>query len=371
MVAAADKARQAMADHDLVIEVLDARCPGASGNPTIDRMRLHRQRPLLKVLNKTDIADPAITAAWLAYFNAQKNTHAIALSCKKPGEAAKVLAAARKLAPHRNDNLKPLRMLIMGVPNVGKSTLINALLKRKVAKTGDEPAITKILHRYDLTSDMQLTDTPGLMWPRITQPSDGLMLAASHVIGANAYIDSEVAIYLADLLLELYPQAVATRYGISPELIAQATAAREAAAAAETSKTVSAHGEQAPAQFEAGTDAGNEGHTLGAAEATADDTGLASGTGGRDDAEATHGFDGVALIESIAAKRGYRLKGSHVDFDKASLALLADYRGGALGRISLETPKSRDALLARAKHTEAAQQAAEEAAAQPAAGSQA
>jgi len=301
MVAAVDKAKEAMAAHDLVIEVLDARCPGASGNPLVERLRMARQRPCLKVLNKADIADPAVTAAWLTHYNAQKNVTAIAISCKKPGEPGKVLAAARKLAPHRNDNFKPLRMLIMGVPNVGKSTLINALLKRKIAKTGDEPAVTKILHRYDLSSDTQLTDTPGLMWPNIKNPSDGLMLAASHVIGTNAYIESEVAVYLADLLIARYPQVLKERYGFAaalPEAAAQAAALRIAA------------------------------------------------TTHRNEPDGEAADDGVAVIETIAKKRGYLLKGKGVDFDKAAIALLVDFRIGALGRISLETPETRAAMLA-------------------------
>ena len=122
MAVAIKKVKEAMAEQDMVIEVLDARCPMASSNPMVETLRAHRQRPCLKVLNKMDLADPAATQAWLTFFNAQKNVKAIALSCKKSGEAPKVLAAAKKLAPHRNDNLKPLRMLIMGVPNVGKST---------------------------------------------------------------------------------------------------------------------------------------------------------------------------------------------------------------------------------------------------------
>jgi len=281
MVAASDKAKEALSEHDVVIEVLDARCPGASGNPNIERMRMSRQRPALKVLNKTDIADPAVTAEWLKYFNSLKNTHAIALSCKKPGEATKVIAAARKLAPHRQsvvDNTKPLRMLIMGVPNVGKSTLINALLKKRTAKVGDEPAVTKNQTRYDLGPGLRLTDTPGLMWPHIQQPSDGLMLAASHIIGANAYFESDAATFLADLLLVRYPQAMAERYKVIP---------------------------------------GSE------------------------------GMDGIALIEGIAIRRGLRGRGGEPDFDRAAIALLGDYRGGLLGRISLETPQSRAEMLAK------------------------
>jgi ribosome biogenesis GTPase A len=114
MAVAVDKIKKAMKDHDLVIEVLDARCPMASANPLIESLRSHRQRPCLKVLNKADLADAGVTQAWLVFFNAQKNVQAIALSCKKPGEAAKVIVAAKKLAPHRDDNLKPLRALIMG-----------------------------------------------------------------------------------------------------------------------------------------------------------------------------------------------------------------------------------------------------------------
>jgi ribosome biogenesis GTPase A len=286
MAVAVKKAKEAMAEQDMVVEVLDARCPMASANPLLATLRAHRQRPCLKVLNKMDLADPVATRAWLAFFNAQKDVKAIALSCKKPGEAVKVLAAARKLAPHRNDNLKPLRMLIMGVPNVGKSTLINALLKQRAAKVGDEPAVTKALARYDLSSTAILTDTPGLMWPRIEHASDGLMLAASHVIGANAYDEFEVAVFLADLLLARYPQALAARYGFP-------TAAVQAA------------GGQTP-------------------------------------------NDGVSVIEAIAVKRGYRLKGAGFDFAKAAITLLTDYRAGALGRVSLETPASFAIKLAQA-----------------------
>ena len=274
MAVAVKKIQDAMADHDVVIEILDARCPMASANPLIESLRLHRQRPCLKVLNKVDVADAAVTPQWLSLFNAQKNVHAIALSAKKPGDAQRIVAAAKKLAPHRNDNFKPLRMLVMGVPNVGKSTLINALLKQRKAKVGDEPAVTKALTRYDLSLTVSLTDSPGLMWPKIDHPDDGLMLAASHIIGTNAYIESEVAIRLAEILLERYPKALAARYGLT-----------------------------------------NGGQSL----------------------------DGVGVIEGVAAKRGFKLKGGHLDFDKAALALLGDYRSGALGKVSLETPATRAA----------------------------
>ncbi len=200
---------------DVVIEILDARLPEASCNPMISELRLHRQRPCLKVLNKADVADPAATKAWLDYFNSQENVRAVAISCKKPGDAAKVPDLCLPLAPHRGTRLKPLRMMVMGIPNVGKSTLINALLKRRVAKVGDEPAITKSQQEYELNACMTLIDTPGLMWPRIRHESDGYMLAASHAIGRNAVLDEEVAIFLGDELLAHYPARLAERYGFA------------------------------------------------------------------------------------------------------------------------------------------------------------
>ncbi len=261
---------------DLVIEVLDGRLPQASCNPMIEQLRVFRQRPCLKILNKSDLADPAVTQAWLAYYNSQKNVHAVALSCKKPSDVAKIPGLCLKLAPHRGTPLKPLRMMIMGIPNVGKSTLMNALLKRRVAAVGDEPAVTKVQQRLYLGNNMVLIDTPGMLWPKIAHPSDGLMLAASHAIGTNALIEEEVATFLADELLIRYAPLLAARYGIK-----------------------------------------------------------------------TEGIDGVSVIEGVALRRGFRLKGGDLDLEKAAHTLLQDYRTGALGRISLETPQTRAALLAR------------------------
>ena len=214
MTAARKKAEETMEFVDIVIEVLDARLPAASHNPMIDEMRLFRQRPNLKILNKADLADPKATQAWLNYFNALPNTKAVALSCKKPGDAKKIPALAKKLAPHRGTHLKPLRMMIMGIPNVGKSTLMNALLNRRIAKVGDEPAVTKSQQRFDLDDTMSIIDTPGMMWPKIEHDSDGYMLAASHAIGRNAVIDEDVALFLANNLLKNYPELLNLRFKI-------------------------------------------------------------------------------------------------------------------------------------------------------------
>jgi len=276
MDAARKEAAKTMAKVDVVIEILDARLPGASSNPLIERLRLHRQRPCLKVLNKSDLADPDATAAWVRHFGRDKAVKAVALSCKKPAEVARIPALAAALAPHRDGGVKELRMMVMGVPNVGKSTFVNALLKRKVAKTGDEPAVTRHQSRFDLGNDMVLIDTPGLMWS-IKHADDGLMLAASHAIGENAFISEEVAAFLAEILLKRYPGFIEKRYEVK-----------------------------------------------------------------------TNTLDGPGLVEAIARKRGYLLKGNRVDYEKAGNALVFDYRTGALGRISLETPESRAAMLAHA-----------------------
>ncbi len=215
MTLARKKAAETMAATDVVIEVLDARLPEASCNPMIEELRLHRQRPCLKILNKADLADPQATAAWLAFYNSQKNVKAVALSCKKASDVAKVTGLCQLLAAHRGTHLKPLRMMIMGIPNVGKSTLINALSKRRVAKVGDEPAVTKVQQRVDLGPTMTLIDTPGMLWPKIEYPDDGLMLAASHAVGRNAIIDEEVATFLGNVLVARYPALVAARYGFA------------------------------------------------------------------------------------------------------------------------------------------------------------
>ncbi|WP_292936431.1 ribosome biogenesis GTPase YlqF [Noviherbaspirillum sp.] len=278
MNAARKKAAESMEKTDLVIEVLDARLPQASCNPMIEQLRKQRQRPCLKILNKADLADPVATKAWLEYYNAQKDVSAVALSCKKPADVAKVPGFALKLAPHRGTALKPLRMMIMGIPNVGKSTLMNALLKKRVAAVGDEPAVTKMQQRLYLGNNMVLIDTPGMLWPKIEHPTDGLMLAASHAVGVNAVIEEEVATFLADQLLTHYPQLLTARYGFSID-----------------------------------------------------------------------GMDGVAVLEGVAKRRAFRVKGGDLDLEKAAHTLLQDYRSGALGRISLETPQSRAALLASYK----------------------
>ncbi len=217
MTSARRKAAETMEFIDVVVEVLDARLPQASCNPLITELRLLRQRPCLKILNKADLADPVVTQAWLNFFNKQAGVNAVALSCKNAGDAAKVPRLCQPLAPHRNSTHKPLRMMIMGIPNVGKSTLMNMLLKRRVANVGDEPAVTKSQQSHNINDRMTLTDSPGLLWPKIEKPEDGLKLATIHAIGRNAVIEEEVAEFLAATLLVRYPGLLAARYDVVEE----------------------------------------------------------------------------------------------------------------------------------------------------------
>ncbi len=212
MVAAQKKAAETMEFTDVVIEVLDARAPAASQNPMIKELGAARQRMNLKVLNKSDLADPKVTDQWIQYFNKLPKTKAIAISCKKVNEPKKILEICMSLTPHRGTALKPLRMMIMGVPNVGKSTLMNALLNKRIAKVGDEPAITKQQQRHHINDHMVLIDTPGMMWPKIDQEQYGYLLAANNAIGKNAYFEEEVAQELGAILLEAYPALLKSRY---------------------------------------------------------------------------------------------------------------------------------------------------------------
>ena len=181
-------------DIDVVIEVLDARLPGSSANPLLAELTGHK--PTLKVLNKQDVADPERTALWVDWYNAQSATRAVGLDASDPAPARKLIDACHLLAPNRGGMAKPMRVLICGVPNVGKSTLINTLTNKRQAKTGDEAGITKLEQRITLADDFYLWDTPGMLWPRIVVVESGYNLAASGAIGRNAYDEELVALEL-------------------------------------------------------------------------------------------------------------------------------------------------------------------------------
>jgi ribosome biogenesis GTPase A len=215
MIGARKKAAESMRMIDLVIEVLDARVPLSSCNPTFEKLRHDGQKPALKLLNKSDMADPEQTRLWLRQYNAQPGVQGLALCSKKPSEVDRILPACRALRSDRGRADKPLRMMILGIPNVGKSTLMNALLKRRVARVGDEPAITKVQVLHNLGPDMTLIDTPGMSWPDMEQETAS-KLAATHSIGRAAYDEEDVALTLGRTLLRRYPELLAARFGSFP-----------------------------------------------------------------------------------------------------------------------------------------------------------
>ena len=207
-------------DIDVVIEVLDARLPGSSANPLLAELTGHK--PTLKVLNKQDVADAELTVQWTHWYNAQENTRAVPLDASDPAPARRLIDACHLLAPHRGGMAKPMRVLICGVPNVGKSTLINTLSNKRQAKTGDEAGITKLEQRITLADDFYLWDTPGMLWPRIAAPESGYHLAASGAVGRNAYDEELVALELLRRIQARYAPLLVERYklGVEAEVLA-------------------------------------------------------------------------------------------------------------------------------------------------------
>ncbi len=199
-------------DIDVVIEMLDARLPGSSANPML--AELIQSKPGLKVLSKQDLADPARTALWLDHYNAIPGVRAIGLDTSMTSPAKALIEACQQLAPLRGGMVKPMRVLICGIPNVGKSTLINTLKGKRATKTGDEAGVTKMEQRITLADDFYLYDTPGVLWPRIIVAQSGYNLAASGAIGINAFDDEEVALELLNYLIPNYPEALSARYKI-------------------------------------------------------------------------------------------------------------------------------------------------------------
>jgi ribosome biogenesis GTPase A len=269
---------ESMPGQDVVIEVLDARMPRSSENPVVTELRRHK--PCLKVLTKSDLADPERTKEWVSFFEAEKHPSpgdglppgqvvAIAITTDRPNEVrSRIPELCQRLALRgRATAKKAPRAIVVGIPNVGKSTLINTLLSRKAAKVGDEPAVTKGQQLVTLPNGMLISDNPGIMWPKIEDHDASLRLAFGGAIPDSALDYETVGLWGAGLLLERYPALVLARY------------------------------------------------KLKALPAAADE-----------------------LLVEIGKRRGALRSGGIVDMPRAANALIHDFRSGALGRITLETP---------------------------------
>jgi len=198
---------------DLVIEVLDARLPASSANPLLERLR--GDKPCIKVLNKSDLADPSVTKRWVQFLEKQQEVKAIPIEATSRRDAGLIPKLCRKILPARTKAKKPLRVLVVGIPNVGKSTLINTLAGKKIARVGDKPAITTCPQQIDLRNGILLSDTPGLLWPVLDSLAGAGRLAASGAIGDNAFDTVEVGLITAQYVAEKYPALLQQRYNLT------------------------------------------------------------------------------------------------------------------------------------------------------------
>lgn len=265
---------------DLLIEVIDARIPQASRNPVIDEIAGNKKRVI--VLNKSDLSDSGENRRWLAAF--QRSGHEAFLLNSMSGEGTKTLTKALVSAQERKNSAtrvkKPLRLMVAGVPNVGKSSLINRLVGRKSARIGDKPGVTRGKQWLALESGMQLLDTPGILWPKFEDPDVGIKLAICGAIKDETMELEGLALELLIYLIRDYPDLLDSRYRIDC---------------------------------------------------------LNSGFDGEDAlAEPSMTAIAVRAMESVALKRGYLLPGKRIDCLRASKSLLDDFRSAAIGRITLE-----------------------------------
>ncbi len=257
---------------DAVCEIVDARIPLSSRNPEIDA--LTAGKPRLVVLNRVDQADPEATKRWAAWFRGQGCD--VLEADAKNGAGVKQFAPAvrtllrEKIAAYEAKGQvgRVLRVMVLGIPNVGKSTFINKVSGRKTAKAEDRPGVTRSKQWVPVDKTLELLDTPGILWPKFEDASVGMRLAFTGAIRDEVVDIEELAMRLMDYLGRYYPEALSARYRIAAE----------------------------------------------------------------------PGEDGWALVEKAGRKRGFLIAGGEVDTERMSRILLDEFRGGKLGRFTLETP---------------------------------
>lgn len=210
MATAQREIREAMPQVDLVIEVLDARIPFSSENPLVAELR--GQKPCIQILNKADLADPAVTADWLARIGDGTAIRALAHHVRQPNLRQRIMKLAAELVTQ--GRARPMTAMIVGIPNVGKSTIINTLAGRSITKTANKPAITQVQQRVLVGTDLILIDTPGFLWHKLTPEACGYRLAVTGAISDRVTDYSELALFALRYLAERYPAAIARFYGL-------------------------------------------------------------------------------------------------------------------------------------------------------------
>jgi len=268
---------------DLVMELVDARIPVSSRNPIIDQLVAGKTRAVL--YNKSDLADEAATAEWVSSEQA-KGFYALGLNAMTGTGTGTLYKLLNRIEAETNESRtrkRPLRMMVVGVPNVGKSSLINRMVGRKSAKTGDKPGVTRGKQWLALENGMLLLDTPGILWPKFEDPKTGLNLAFCGSIKDEILSVEELALELLKVLMRDYPDLLTTRYKLS----------------------------EIPA----------EGDPDGA-ETPEEAARLAN--------------PALACMEDIAKARGFLLSGGRFDYDRTARTLLDEFRAGKIGRITLE-----------------------------------
>ena len=260
-----------MGHMDAVCEILDARIPLSSRNPDVDEMTAGK--PRLIVLNRADQADPRETSRWAAYFRG-KGYAVLESNAKNGVGTAQFASAVRELLKEKLQAYaekgqvgRVVRVMVLGIPNVGKSTFINKVAKRKTAKAEDRPGVTRSKQWVPVDSTLELLDTPGILWPKFEDPQVGIHLAFTGAIKDDVMDIEELGSYLMEYLGRHYAEVIEERYKIAPE-------------------------------------------------------------------EGESGYD---LLIRAGRKRGFLMRGAEVDTERMSRVLLDEFRGGKLGRFTLET----------------------------------
>ncbi len=210
---ASNEIREKLPEMDLLIEVLDARIPGSSENPMIAAIR--KNKPAIKIFNKSDLADAAMTEKWQEYYERDKGIKTLCVTRDQPDKIKQISSLCRKMIPVSDARDKEIHAMIVGIPNVGKSTIINILKDKTVAKTGNEAAVTRQQQRIKINDDVVLFDTPGLLWGNINNEHSGYRLAITGAIKDTAFDSDDAAFYLAETLIKNYPKLIMNRYELN------------------------------------------------------------------------------------------------------------------------------------------------------------